>query len=167
MQQLDTNIVKLNFNVQAFVEFVGGQVQKLKSRGKTINKDHLNINIIKALKIVKDRLLRELFLRVEFEWLVRKRTLTIEGLSSRADTYYKVKNQNNTWGELSKEEEELIAMKSLMIKDTNLLMDDSRKKRKKKKASSKSSGSAQNDSEKGQKVPKWKLENQKNNVLRG
>ena len=61
LRQLDTKMVTLNFDVQAFVEFVKGRVQKLKSRGETINKDHLTINIIKALKILKDRLFRELF----------------------------------------------------------------------------------------------------------
>ena len=63
---------------------------------------------------------------------------------------------------MSKEEEELIAMKALMIKDKNLQVDDKSKRRKKKKTSSKSSGSAQNDSENGKKIPKWKLENPKN-----
>ena len=72
-------------------------MQKLKSRGKTIVKYHLTINIIKTIKIAKDRSFRELFQRVGFEWLASERTLTIEGLLSKADTYYKVKKQNNTW----------------------------------------------------------------------
>ena len=86
--------------------------------------------------------------------------MTIEGLLSKAGTYYKVKKQNNTWGELSKEEEELISMKSLMIKDKHLQVDDESKIRKKKKASSRPYGNGQGDN--NNKIPKWKLENPKN-----
>ena len=38
--------------------------------------------------------------------------MTLEGLLHKVDTYYKVRKQNNSWGELSKEEQDLIAMKS-------------------------------------------------------
>ena len=45
--------------------------------------------------------------------------MTSEGLLHKADTYYKVRKQNNSCGELSKEEQDLIAMQA-KFKDINL-----------------------------------------------
>ena len=39
--------------------------------------------------------------------------MTSESLLNEAETYYKINIQNKSWGALSKEEEELIAMKAV------------------------------------------------------
>ena len=160
LQHLDTKMVELNSNVKEFIEFVEGRVQKLKSRGEVASEQDLIINIMKALKVVKDKAFREQFKQIDFEWLSGDRNLTSEGLLHKADTYYKVRKQNNSWGELSKEEHDLIAMQA-KFKDMNLRLDESRKSKKKKNERERYSRSDQDNREasNNRKIPKWKLEN--------
>ena len=46
------------------------------------------------------------------------------------DTFYRVNIQNNTWGELSKEEENIVAIEAT-FKDLNLRLEQANKKAKK------------------------------------
>ena len=87
-----------------FVEFFEGRVQKLRLRGEVANKQDLIINILKSLRVVKEKAFREQFKQIKFEWLSGDCSLISAGLLHKADTYYKVQKQNNSWGELSKEE---------------------------------------------------------------
>ena len=64
--------------------------------------------------------------------------MTLEGLLHKEDTYYKVRKQKNSWGELSKEEQDMIAMQS-KFKVMNLQFDEGKKSRKKKSEREKSS----------------------------
>ena len=130
-------MIELNSNVKEFVEFVVGRVQKLKSRGEVASKQDLIINIIKALKVVKDKAFREQFKQIDFEWLSGDQSLTSEGLLHKADTYYKVRKQNNFWVKLLKEEQDLITMQS-KFKVMNLRLDEGKKSRKKKSEREKS-----------------------------
>ena len=67
LQQLDTKMIELNSNVHKFVEFVEECIQKLKSRGEVANEQDLAINIMKGLKVVKDKTFREQFQQIDFE----------------------------------------------------------------------------------------------------
>ena len=160
LQHLDSKMIELNSNVKEFVEFVEGRVQKLKSRGEVASEQDLIINIIKVLKVVKDKSFREQFKQIVFEWLSGDRSLTSEGLLHKADTYYKVRKQNNSWGELSKDEQYLIAMQA-KFKVMNLRLDDGKKSRKKKseRETASNGGEENQESNTNRKVPKWKVEN--------
>ena len=59
-----------------------------------------------------------------------KHLVTGDSILTEADTFYRVKMQNNTWGELSKEEEKLVAME-VTFKDLNLLLGQANKRAKK------------------------------------
>ena len=85
--------------------------------------------------------------------------MTSEALLTKAETYYKVKVQSKSWGALSKEEEELIAMKAV-FKDINLKLGAKRKTNKKTgKRSTSSNDYDRPKGNQGKKIPKWKLEN--------
>ena len=86
------------------------------------------MKIFKVLKVVKDKCFREHFTTFKYDWLSGRRPMTSESLLNEAETYYKVKVQNKSWGSLSKEEEELIAMK-VVFKDFNLKLDSEQKKK--------------------------------------
>ena len=165
LQHLDTKIIELNSNVHEFVEFVEGCIQKLKSRGDVDNKQYLTINITKGLKVVKDKAFREQFQQIDFEWLSGKSKLNSEDLLHKADTYYKVSKQNNLWGELSKEEQELIVMQA-KFKDMILCLEEDKQSRKKKRKRERSNTSNNKDGQSSnaaiRKVPRWKLENKRN-----
>ena len=64
------------------------------------------------------------------------------------------------WGELLKEEQELIAIQD-KFKDMNLCLDESRRSRKKKSEREKTSNREEEgqESRNNKKVPRWKLEN--------
>ena len=54
LQHLNSKMIELGRNVKEFVEFVEVCIQKLKSRGELESEEDLTINIMKALKVVKD-----------------------------------------------------------------------------------------------------------------
>ena len=162
LQELDVKIIELNSNVTEFVESVNANIKKLESRGEAVTDGDLIMNIFKALKVVKDNCFRQHFTTFEYDWLSGRKQLTSESLLNEAETYYKVKVQNKSWGALSREEEDLIAMKAV-FKDLNLKLEAEKKGNRKKGSRSKNlSKSKDRASSQGKKIPKWKLENDNN-----
>ena len=159
LQQLEAKMIELQSNVKDFVEFVQRAIKKLKARGGTINEEDLALNLMKAMKIVKDKSFREHFQRLDFEWMAGKQTVTAESILTEADTFYRVKVQNNTWGELSQEEEKIVAMEAT-FKDLNLRLEQANKRAKRRRDSNESNNDGNKSKSQGSRnVPKWKLEN--------
>ena len=159
LQELDVKIIELNSNITDFVEWVNANIKKLESRGESATEGDLIMNIFKSLKVVKDNFFRQNFTTFEYDWLSGRKQLTSESLLNPAETYYKVKVQSKSWGALSKEEEELIAMKAV-FKDLNLRLDA--EKNKKNLRNKNSSRTKDKSLSQGKKIPKCKLENNKN-----
>ena len=80
-------------------------------------------------------------------------------LLKEAENFYRVKLQNNTWGELSKDKQELMVMKAT-FKDMNLKLVEANKKIKGLKNSQKEEKGGAD--QKLRNIPKWKLENANN-----
>ena len=93
LQELDTKMIKLQSNVKYFIDFVDTSAEKLKERGKVINEEDLALNIIKAMKVVKDKYFCEHFERLDFGWIAGKQTVTYQSLLLEADTFCRVKIQ--------------------------------------------------------------------------
>ena len=89
-------------------------------KGEFASKQDLIINMMKALKIVMRKDFRERFKQIKFEWLLGDCSLTSAELLHKADIYYKVQKQNDSWVELSKEEQEMNLIQA-KFKDMNLL----------------------------------------------
>ena len=84
---------------------------------------------MKAMTIVKDKSFCKHVQCLDFEWMVGKQAVTANLILTEADTFYRVKIQNNTWGQLSKEEEKLVAMEAT-FKDLNLRLEQANKQAK-------------------------------------
>ena len=82
------------------------------------------------MKVVQDKYFPEHFQRLDFEWMAGKQSVTANSILTKADTFYRVKLQNNTWGELSKEEEQIFSMEAT-FKDLNLQLERANKRAKK------------------------------------
>ena len=87
------------------------------------------MNLMKAMKVVQDKYFCKHFQNLDFKWMAGKETVTSESILSKADTFYRVKLQNKTWGEISKEEEKIVAMEAT-FKDLNLNLEQANKKSK-------------------------------------
>ena len=86
--------------------------------------------------------------------------MTANSILTKADTFYQVKVQNNTWCEFSKEEEKLVSMEAT-FKDLNLRLEQANKKAKRRQSSANESSRDGNKNQSSKNVPKWKLENPK------
>ena len=160
LQELEAKMIELQSNVKEFVEFVKRAIKKLKERGGSINQEDLALNLMKAMKVVRDKTFREHFQRLDFEWMAGKQVVTAESILTEADTFYRVKIQNNTWGELSREEEKIVAMEAT-FKDLNLKLAQANKRAKRRQSESGESGKKGNQTQGSRNIPKWKLENSK------
>ena len=127
LQELEAKMIELQSNIKEFFEFVKRAIKQLRERDGTINKEDLALNLMKAMKVVQDKYFCKHFQSLDFKWMAGKETVTSESILSKADTFYRVKTQNNTWGELLKEEEKIVAMEAT-FKDLNLRLEQANKK---------------------------------------
>ena len=65
-QELDANMIELQSNVKYFVKFVKKSTKKLRERGVSINEEDLALNLMKAMKVFRDKYFREHFQRLDF-----------------------------------------------------------------------------------------------------
>ena len=129
LQELEAKMIELQSNVKDFVEFVKKDIKKLKARGGAINEEYLALNMMKLMKVVRDKSFRKHFQRLDFKWMAGTLKMTSTSIHSKADTFYRVNMQNNTWGKLSKEEDRLVAMEAT-FKDIYLRLEQAHKKAK-------------------------------------
>ena len=158
LQKLDAKMIGLQSNVKDFVEFVNKSTKRLRERGGSINEEDLALILMKAMKVVRDKSFREHFQRLDFEWMAGKQVVTSKLILMEADTFYRVKIQNNTRGEISKEEETIVAMEAT-FKDLNLRLEQANKKAKKARQTNSGDNSGGNKNQGARNIPKWKLEN--------
>ena len=123
-----------------------------------IIKKDLALNLMKSMKIVQNKSFRERFQRLDFEWMAGKQVVTSKSILLEAKTFYRVKIQNNTWGELSTEEEKIVAMEAT-FKDLNLCLEQANKKAKKTRQAKSGGNNGGNKNQGTRNIPKWKLEN--------
>ena len=65
-------MIELQSNVKDFVEFVKRSMKKSRERGGSINEEDLALNLMKAMKVVRDKSSRKHFQHLDFEWMAGK-----------------------------------------------------------------------------------------------
>jgi hypothetical protein len=155
---LDTKMIDVNSNIREFNIYVQELRTKLTQYGTT--SEDVLVNLFRGYKMARDNNFQKYIQQVERDYHYGDRLIDADQLMNKALTAYQVEVDKGTWGELSKNEQMIVALQSEVkgLKDSKLSVDVGKKKGKSKgKSKSNSQGKKQKTSEaKGNQDYDWK-----------
>ena len=110
-------------NIKSFNTYVNELRDTLKNYG-AVTEDLLD-NLLEAYQVAQDKQFVQDVKDMRNDYLRGKLTVTVDQLMSEAETIYKVRVQNEEWGEQSEEQKQIVALQAEMVKlkDTKLELD--------------------------------------------
>ena len=115
LSRLDEKMVELNYNIITFNEYVYQQTAALNARGQTSN--DLFISVMRGYREIEDQNFRA-YIEQKNNQYEEDGELSVDEFMAFSENKYKSLTQRGQWNQISKDKEDIIALKAQIVQMT-------------------------------------------------
>lgn len=115
LSRLDEKMVELNYNIITFNEYVYQQTAALNARGQTSN--DLFISVMRGYREIEDQNFRA-YIEQKNNQYEENGELSVDEFMAFSENKYKSLTQRGQWNQISKDKEDIIALKAQIVQMT-------------------------------------------------